>query len=304
MPHAIEFAVSVDQIAVDDITGFWAFFDQLPNRRRTVPVPRRTVRALAAGFQSSVTGLMIALMIRSLFWHKAERRYRVDGRTKASWVVEVFGIARRSVTEARGRLLELGWLSELESEQWQLNRYGAHDQINVEAFGPVKAGETATPNADTPRVFASPCLNNSSFPSGNINTRKPAPVRSGPADGSRKRKSQALPTLHNVTDEDLRDTGRLLALHDQAVEAGHPVNGEAGRLDFLALAERARASGNQPPKLFVWLLKHKRFDFIAQANEDAAAARLRVWRNGPRQQGGGAVAKTPRPAPIELTEDD
>jgi hypothetical protein len=53
-------------------------------------------------------------------------------------------------------------------------------------------------------------------------------------------------------------------------------NGEAGRLDFLALAERARASGNQPPKLFVWLLKHKRFDFIAQANEDAAAARLRA----------------------------
>ena len=302
--HAIEFAVSADQINVEDLTGFWAFFEQLPNTRRTVPVPRRTVRALAAGFTKAMMGTMIALMIRSLFWHKREGGYRVDGRTKGSWIAEVFGLGRRSVTDARARLIELGWLRELESEQWQLNRYGTHDAINVEAFGPVKAGESASPTPDKSAKSASPCLNSSSSSSMNLNTRKPAPVGAGTAGGSRKRKSE--PCLRSIVAEDLSDTGRLLELHRQAIAAGHPVNGEAGRLDFIALAERARSIGNNPPRLFAWLLKHRRFDFIAIANEEAAARRLREIHNGPRQQGRGdePTARTSKPKPVELTDDD
>ena len=112
--------------------------------------------------------------------------------------------------------------------------------------------------------------------------------------------------MRSIVAEDLADTGRLLELHRQAIAAGHPVNGEAGRLDFIALAERARSIGNNPPRLFAWLLKHRRFDFIAIANEEAAARRLREIHNGPRQQGGGGeyAARTPKPKPVELTEDD
>ncbi len=115
--------------------------------------------------------------------------------------------------------------------------------------------------------------------------------------------------MTNISVEDLRDTGRLLELHRQAVERGDPVAGEAGRLDFIALAERARASGKNPPKLFAWLLKHRRFDFIAQANEDDAAARLREFHFGEDkgQRQAEDPGQSPRPSSgggEELTEDE
>jgi len=319
--HAIDFAVSVDQIAVENVSGFWAMFESIDNRRRTVPVPRRTCRALAGGLRPAMMAVMIALMIRGLYWHRPRKEageqggYRVDGSTKRAWIAEVFGVSERAVTDARATLTELGWITPDDDQpQWHRNRYGVRDRINVEAFGPEKqdqgVGQSASPTPDNSGQSASPCLNSSSSLTGNINTRKPAPVRAGPAGvsietrkGSRKKSSE--PTLRDITDEDLRDTRRMIKLHRQAVAQGVPVAGEAGRLDFLALAERARACGSNPPKLFAWLLKQRRFEFITQANEDAAARRLRELRDGPRERGRGvAVAKTPRPKPVELTEDD
>jgi hypothetical protein len=371
--HAIDFAVSVDQLAVDDISGFWAFFEQLPNHRRSVPVPRRTVRALAGGFTRTMMGLMIALMIRSLYWHKntpanqpvgkvrkggsgekaveghptqragrdasiqgmpeAKGSFRVDGRTKCSWVVEVFGVARRGVTDAWARLVELGWIEPIEVPQWQLNKWGQHYTIATHAFAagwrdtanteddataafrgqeerggsavphpqdrettpsasPNRPGNTppeteeiydlpgggfASPKSSSESIFASPCLNKSAFPIGKyLNTKKPAPQRSGPPAGSRE-KNVSVPSMRRVLDEDLRDTGRLLELHAQFVDSGLCFRGEAGRLDFIALAERARAIGNKPVRLFVWLVRNERIEFITQADEDRAAQRLRQW---------------------------
>lgn len=318
--RSIEFAVSIDQIAIDDVSGFWAFFEQLPNNRRRVPMPRRTLRALAKGFTKGVTGMMLALLIRSLFWHRPGGRageqggYRVDGRTKCSWIAEVFGISTRTLTDARARLIEMGWLVELVSQQWELNRYGPRYTINANAFAPVKRGtgqqgETASPCGQNPAVSASPCLNTStSSTKKDLKTRKPAPVRSEPAEGSRKRKSidRMRPRLTNIRHEDLVDTGRLLDLHHQAVQRGDPVNGEGGRHDFVALAERARRHGNDPARMFAWLLREKRFDFITHEDEDAAAIRLREMRDGPRGRAGGddQEPSVRKPAPIALTEDD
>ena len=87
--------------------------------------------------------------------------------------------------------------------------------------------------------------------------------------------------------EDLRDNHRLLELHRQAVDKGMPVGGEAGRLDFFALAERARAGGNNPPKLFAWLLKGGHFDRISIADEEAAAARIRQLHYPQTPEGAG-----------------
>ena len=58
---------------------------------------------------------------------------------------------------------------------------------------------------------------------------------------------------------------------------------EAGRLDFLAIVERARARAHNPGGLIRWLLVNKRFEFITQADEERASARLREHRNGPRE---------------------
>jgi hypothetical protein len=322
--HAIRFAVSADQLALDDLSGFWAMFNQLPNPGRGVPVPRRTLRALAGGFSRAVTGVMIALMIRSLFWHRDSGDYRVDGRTKGSWIAEVFGLSRRAVTDARARLIELGWLEAIETSQWELNRWGAHDFIHVEwstapgqavpeavgeGRGPAETeGESASPTSDNRGGFASPCLNISSFPSErNLKTNNLDPG-SGPAgvsgEGvsgkSKPPKPTGAPSLRNILPTDLRETGRLLDLYHQAVAAGRIPGSEAGRLDFFALAERASSRGHRPGALFHWLLGHKRFDFITQADEDAAQQRLRELRQGPREvetpsNRGSRAVSTPAP---------
>lgn len=308
--RSIEFAVSIDQIALDDVAGFWAFFDQLPNSRRKVPMPRRTVRALAKGFTRGVSAMMIAMLIRTLYWHRTggedgQGGYRIDGRTKCSWIAEVFGISRRTVTDARAALLELGWITAIDTEQWQLNKWGQRYILNVDEFGPEQQGGSASPTSEISDVSASPCLNKSS-PSTKevINTRRPAPMRSGSTGGSRKERSKGSspPKLHDIRLEDLRDTGRLLELHRQAIKRGDPVNGEGGRHDFIALAERARRHGDDPPRMFAWLLREGRFDFITHEDEDAAAGRLRELRQGPRQNS-RAVLVTRKPRAVELSED-
>ena len=335
MPHKLEIAVSIDQISLDDVSGFWAFFEQLPNKRRPIPVPRRTIRALAGGFQASVMGLMIALLIRCLFWHKGQGAYRVDGCTKAAWLIDIFGLgSERTITAARARLVELGWLSDVDSPQWILNRYGKHEQIIVDAFGPARnlaeddnkanasgegdnSRESATPRDQNPEKTATPCLNSSPLPTVNdLKTRRPALTSGSPGDSREKEweKSRRCPlkpsapaVLHNIVAEDLRDNHRLLELHRQAIDKGMPVRGEAGRLDFFALAERARAGGNNPPKLFAWLLKGGHFDRISIADEEAAAARIRELHYGPRNSGdkldSGRGVRT-KAKPITLTADD
>ena len=165
---------------------------------------------MAAGFSSAVTAMMIALMIRSLFWHRPGRKvgqggYRVDGRTKCAWVADVFGISRRAVTTARARLIELGWITAIEAPQWQLNKWGQRYAINVDAFGPEAAaeqggdtGESASPSRAIPTDSSSPCLNSSSSSSMNLKTRKPAPKRSEPSGvpfgtkGSREKRNSRL----------------------------------------------------------------------------------------------------------------
>ncbi|MCC7389441.1 MAG: hypothetical protein IT431_11800 [Phycisphaerales bacterium] len=312
-PHSIEFAVSADQIGVEDLAGFWAMLEQIPNRRRMVPVPRRMLRALAAGFSRAVTGVVLAILIRSLYWHREGSGgvYRVDGRTKGSWIAEVFGISRRAVTEARTTLIELGWMEPLEAPQWAMNRWGSHDRINPGWAPPARGrqhperrrvvgegrrahGGSASPRRGFSVGSASPDLNRSLSLPGNKNTRRPAPTRAGPAGastrsglGSRKKNIQSpsgSPNIRDIRTEDLADVGRLLELHRQAIAAGLAKAGEGGRLDFVAMAERARARARKPGAMFYWLLREGKSQFITQADEDEASRRLKQHLYGPARE--------------------
>jgi hypothetical protein len=289
---------------------------------------------------------MLAMLIRSLFWHRAGSEgsggaYRVDGRTKGSWIAEVFGLSRRAITDARATLIELGWIMPLDAPQWALNRWGNHDRINVEwcparlaeapaqPTGPAaravgegsEASMTTAESASPSRVFrgefARPCLNSSPSPRGNTNTRRLGGTAPDPTGaslrsilGSRKKKAAERhsrePNIRDIRPEHMRQTEDLLELYRQAVAIGLARPSEAGRLDFLALAERARAHGKRAGALFYWLLREKKTLFITQADEDAAADRLRELHNGrrPREQWGGGSAGTPPPKPPALTDDE
>jgi len=322
--HTIEFALSIEQIALEDVAGFWTLFNRMPNDRRVVPVPRRTLRALAAGFGRAVTAVMIATMIRSLYWHKKDNAYRVDGRTKGSWIAEVFGVSRKAVSNARTRLTELGWIEPVQSPQWQLNKWGAHDRINTDwspandqlatvengaGDQPDDTGKTASPPADFPGGTASPDLNKSpSSIEEDLITRRPshAPeARRQTRMVSKEKKAirgcvrSGQPSLRNIQTEDLADTQTVMVLYGEAKAQGLAGSGEGGLLEFMAMVERARAHGTNPGGLLTWLLQKQRFEFVTLADEDRAATRLREHRDGP------TLRSTEGPSfDRELSEDD
>ncbi|MEL6795197.1 MAG: hypothetical protein AAFO89_00075 [Planctomycetota bacterium] len=309
---SIQFARSADQIplsVVGDLSGFWTMLHKIDTPGRTVPVPRRMVRALAAGFSKACTALIFTTLIRCLFWHKATGSYRMDGRYKLAWVADVFGVSRRQLSEARTRLVELGWISPLEVSQWMLNRWGLHDLIDA-AWDPSStpdqdnrqhgesggelSGDSACPSADFSGQSATPDLTDSLSLTGDQYTRNPARRRSGPSgvslrstSGGRKKTARqrgsgggAPPNIRDIRPGDLSDTGRLLELHRQACTAGLASASEHGRLEFMALAERARTRGSKPAAMFYWLLRERKTAFITLADEDEAARRIREHNNG------------------------
>lgn len=302
--RSISFAESVGNLDIEDADGFSEMLGMLPHERRVVPVPRRILRALAGGLTTGMAAVVLATLIRSLFWHKGKGAYRVDGRTKREWIVRVFGVSERSVTEARARLIDLGWLVPLDTPQWMLNRHGAHDRINTDWSAGENgggenandnAGESASPQSDSRGGSASPDQNRFSSSSMNLETRTSAPTRAGPSGASRhtrgrrdsvssKKKRRCKPYLRNVQRADLADTDRLLELHRQAVDRELSHDCEAGKLEFVAMAERARRRGRRAGALFLWLLRERRSEFITHSEEEEAARRLREHREGPVQR--------------------
>ena len=289
---AIVFAVSPDQLAVDDLTGFWEFFGHLPNQRRRVTVPRRTIRAMAGGLRPTMMVLVTALLIRTLFWHRSggaagEGGFRLDGRTKLSWVAAVFGVGRRALTDARKQLLDAGVLLDLPAEQWEQNRWGTRYVWALTAFAPSESptdglpagGRSATPLDAERAESAPPCLNITPPCGGSINNN-PAPTGSESAGGGR---DERWPTLKNIRRADLVDPHRTSALYELAVKGGVAGGSEGGRLKFFALAHRALAQGAAPERLFAWLLRRDDSELLlSAADEEAAANTIRYLSNGPR----------------------
>src|SRR5262249_44127662 len=122
-----------------------------------------------------------------------------------------------------------------------------------------------------------------------------APRAAGPVLGR--------PTLRDVVPQDLKDTGRLLDLYEQAVDAGLAPPSEWGRLRFVAAAGHARGIGTKNPcGLFARVVRSGWYHFATGADEQAASERLRKHLFGvpaePRVQPGPSL----RPVP-ELSAD-
>jgi hypothetical protein len=111
------------------------------------------------------------------------------------------------------------------------------------------------------------------------------------------------PDLRDVVPEDLKDTGRLLELYDQAVSRGWVTTSERDRLRFVGAAEHARVIGTKNPcGLFVRLVRSGLWSFLTQDDEDAANARLKRHLYGMTIH-----EQTPQISPVreavELSED-
>jgi hypothetical protein len=101
--------------------------------------------------------------------------------------------------------------------------------------------------------------------------------------------------------------GRLLELHAQAVKAGLANPSEAGRLDFVALAQRARMSGKRAGALFFWLLREKKTQFITHATEEEAGRMIKEHLYGkqvrePQGQQWGSGGRERQNTPVQPTD--
>lgn len=309
----IVFAESPEELRAEDCSGLDAMLGKLQGITRKVPVPRRMIRRLAGGLSKARTATVLAHLIRCLFYRKGEGINPV-GCCKASWIADVFGVTERSVFDARKFLiLDLGWLLAGECSQRVLNRDGLWVSVNLDwgpeeqgsspelstadaAAAPVYSDESSGPLPENAGHFAGPSTDKK--PLREAKNQKPAsrpPASGGPAGFSKSNSEGKNPDLRDVVPEDLRDATRLLELHAQAVEARFISPSEADRLAFLAASAHARAVGSKPCRLFAWMVRGRRFEFITQADEDAARALLRPPVSRERER--------PTPAPPHRPEE-
>ena len=98
------------------------------------------------------------------------------------------------------------------------------------------------------------------------------------------------PRLDDVRPEDLRDVGRALELHRQAVARRLIGPSEADRLKFLATVEHARAIGKANPcGLLARLVRRGWWHFATQGEEAAAHSKLKRHLWGDRSSGSGGL---------------
>lgn len=239
---------------------------------RKVPVPRRIIRHLAAGSSRAIVATVFAHLIRCL--HYRDGQCVSGGFCKASWVSETFGVHVRNVKAARQQLIRLGWLIPATCPQRVMNGLGMGMEINLLWA----SGSSGARRADSAPpillcVSGTPPLRRNMKLSSRPETHKPSEdggtgSRVGPA-------VLAAPTLRNVVEADLGDDRRLSTLFAQAIERKWVSDCSSDRLNFWAAAEHARAIGQRNlPGLFVFLVKHRRWGFITQRDEDRARSRI------------------------------
>jgi len=285
--------------------------DSIGGGEGSLAIPRRMLRLLVAGARPALIATVLALLLRCLA--RGRGGFRPRGRVKATWIARVFGVDVRRVKQARKELVALGWIVPQQTDQWAENKWGrvyhidlAWERAPAQSDGsrlppPPAGGGHQLPPPDlhpdplredknqepAPRgpagveikgageqiVSPSPVASETP-PSRGDGT--PGPVSRRPASITDGAGEAPAPTLNEVRDEDLKDTGRLLRLFDQAVARGVIEPSESDRFRFVAAAEHALAVGKgNPPGLFMSLVRGRLWRYLTQGDEDATGARLR-----------------------------
>jgi hypothetical protein len=274
-PGAIHFTSSPEDLCVSDLSSLHAMLACITNNQRKIPVPRRVVRFLAQPCRRSVVAVILAHLMRCLYYRAGE--CVSGGFCKASWISKVFSVDLRNVKLARQFLAhELSLLEFHPVSQSLLNRYGQKVTINfawdyaVDKSSPRES--ESPPPVDDVRTQIPPLRQHKKPSLQEDKHQKPA--GGGERPGVLEMRTES-PTLANITAADLRETGRLLELFREATDKGLFSGSESERLLFVAAAERARFCGSKnPPGFFSQLIRRRLFHFISSEDEERARKRL------------------------------
>ena len=274
---AIAFATAPEALPAEDRSSLQTMLAGIPNNRRRVPVPRRTIRFIADGARRVVIATILGHLLRCQYFRRGQ--CVAEGLCTARWIASVFGVDLRNVKTARKHLADIGWLTFLETPRWVCNRWGQKVVINLAWTRPApkeprqdKALESPPPDAFSPTRLPPP--DSHQEPLLELNHQKPTSGR--PAGALTAQRKDGKPALENVTPNNLRDTSRLLMLFKEATKKSLTAGSENARLLFVAAAEHALVIGTQNPcGLFVHLIRRRLWHFITQDDEDAANKRLK-----------------------------
>jgi hypothetical protein len=253
-----------------DTSGFERMCMLVKNRKRKVPVPRRLLRLLAQSSRSVFIATSLGHLLRCLYYRKGT--CRADGRCKASWVADVFGVDGRNVKRARKELRDLELLNQVGDTQRAMNRWGPLAVINL---------RWDTDDESPPReaVLASdspPPMKDRNLSSRSDHQKPGQPDRTGFF-----KSPMGKPTFKHVMLDDLKDRRRLRCLFAESVMRGWCKATEAQELDFFAAAARAvRVGTRNPCGLFATLVRRQGWRFLSGEDEDRGRRMLRELHEG------------------------
>ena len=119
-------------------------------------IPRRILRLLAGGARPALIATAIAVLLRCLA--RGRGGFKSRGRVKAAWIARTFDVDLRRVKQARGELVDLGWIVPEPDDQWAMNRWGRAYRIDLD-WGPdrpPRGSAIATPSPPRRPPIATP----------------------------------------------------------------------------------------------------------------------------------------------------
>jgi len=269
--EALNFWATPTDRALEVLTGF----SGKRSERRPIPVPRPLLRSLCRCRAESQFLTVLCYVARGLSIERVGGEVRGRGCVKVSSICKLTGLSERAVRYARRELIATGFVTkDTGSFQRKLNRDGAYFEISLRWKGRSLPPEIAPRGSDYRSRFAPP-YKNKKTPS-EIKNQKTRFERSGfLKTASRK------PNLNAVTCEDLADGARLLVLHAEARKKNLIGHSEAELLAFFsAAAHAARVGRENPPGLFVHVLRKKRWFLVTERDEELGRKLLMRSRNG------------------------
>jgi len=245
----------------------------LSSSGRLVPLPRRVLRSLVAMSRQSVVATTLAHAIRCLYFRAG--KVVSGGYCKSSWVSDTFGISLRAVKEARSHLVSAGVLLPHSCDQTRMNRFGLPMVVNLNWTNPTQSA----PRSRKSTGQSAPPSKHSETSYRKYEHQKPglSPTRNGVFVKTRR---SSLSAAFHVERDDLNSPHRLVSLFYSAEKRGWVKRCEADKLDFFAAAAHARRVGTRNiPGLFAHLVRHRRFHFVSQHDEDTAKTEIRKLRH-------------------------
>lgn len=278
-----------------------------------LPLPRRLIRFLGKCEKRSVFLVLLSYIERGL----SLRSHQVKnaGSIKAALISQKTGLSLRAVKLARKELLCLGIITpDTTKYQRKLNRDGAYFTVNLSwndnknkvlvinrkgsegtMKSPVAEKVPVGNSQPTQRQIAPPPIKNcsqiappyrnkkSSYEFRNQKSQASASNPSGVFTKQEKKsggegKVLLPPTIKNVLRVDLENFGRCEDLYFQAAKKNLIEASEAGAINFLAAAVRAKSVSGDAPRIFMGIIRKKLWKNITQADEDRALAALKRFR--------------------------